>query len=156
MLRKRMNEAENKIVENIDKFNCHVTSVFDPRGEALSFTYSTGLFKTLDVPELIIVGLSSELAHSIVNNYRDRVKAGEKFELNEFYSDFLDGFDITFHEVSESNKNEFMLSSVWFYDCGFNAIQLVFPTTDGVWPWESEASDSFKELQPSLSGKGEW
>ena len=155
-LQESMNEAEKKIVENIDNFDCHITSVFDPNGEELNFTYSTGLTKTLGVPELIVVGLSSDLAHSIVNNYRDRVKAGEVFTYNEFYADFLDGFDVTFDSVSDENKNEFLLSSVWFYGGEFQAIQLIFPTTSGVWPWEPDATESFKELQPSLAGTGAW
>lgn len=151
-----MNEAEKKIVENIDEFSCHVTSVFDPEGEKPSFTYSTGLTKSLGVPELIIVGLSSDLAQSIVNSYRDRVKEGEDFKNNEFYSGFLEGFDVTFDAVSEDNKVEYLLSSVWFYDGDFEAVQLIFPTTTGIWPWESDATESFKELQPSLSGTGAW
>ena len=155
-LQESMNESEKKIVENIDNFDCHVTSVFDPNGVEPNFTYSTGLTKTLGVPELIVVGLSPELGHSIVNNYRDRVKAGEVFTNKEFYSDFLEGFDVTFDSVSDENKKEFLLSSVWFYEEEFEAIQLIFPTTTGVWPWDPDASESFQKLQPSLSGTGAW
>ncbi len=29
--------------------------------------------------------------------------------------------------------------------------QIIYPTTDGVWPWEPTASDWFRQRQPILS-----
>lgn len=151
-----MNDSEKKIIENIKEYGCHVTSVFDPDDEEPSFTYSTGITETLGAPEIIVVGLNHELGHFIVNDYRDRLKAGENFKAGEFYSEFIEGFDVTFEEVSEENKSEYMCSSVWFNGESFLALQLVFPTTSGVWPWQEQASPSFKSLQPSLAVNPRW
>lgn len=62
-----MNEAEIKIIENIDKYGCQVTSVFDPKEKDPNFTYTVGITKKESQPELIILGLRSELAHWIAN-----------------------------------------------------------------------------------------
>ncbi len=151
-----MNEAEKKILQVIEQYGCYVTSVFDPEGESPNFTYSTGFSKTYDAPELIIIGLNSKLAHSIVNNYEGRLKNGEKFSIGEFYEGFLEGFDVTFCEVSQENKQEFMLSACWYNNDKFEALQLVYPTTSGIWPWDAAANQSFLTLQPCPATKSAW
>lgn len=151
-----MNEAEKKIVKIIEEYGCHVTTVFDPEGEDPSFSYSTGIKKTYGSPELIVVGLSADLGHSIVNNYAGRLKKGEKFEVGSFYPDFLSGFDVTFGEVSQPNKEEYMLSSCWFNHKDFDALQIIYPTTKGNWPWEEETTESFHSIQPSLALEKAW
>ena len=57
------------------------------------FTYSIGINKKQKKPDLIILGLDNSLAHSMINNYKDRLLKGEVFEVGKFYSDFLEGFD---------------------------------------------------------------
>jgi len=151
-----MNEAEKKIVENIEKHGCHITSVFDNSGEKPSFTYSTGIQKSVSAPEVIIVGLPNKLAASVANNYLRRIREGETFEVGKFYPDFLAGFDITFGVVSQENKEKFMLSSCWYYKNAFEALQLIFPTTSGVWPWDKNAEKSFHEIQPCLGEQCSW
>ena len=151
-----MNEAEKKIVHNIEKYGCHITSVFDPDGEDPNFSYSTGISKTYNAPELIVIGLSTNLSQSIINTYANLLKEKREFEKGEFYKGFLEGFEITFREVSEASKKEHMLSACWFHENKFEALQLVYPTTKGVWPWDPEATKSFHSLQPSLAEKSEW
>ncbi|MDO6565923.1 DUF4262 domain-containing protein [Alteromonas sp. 1_MG-2023] len=151
-----MNDAEKKIVANIKKHGCHVTSVFDNRGESPSFTYSTGILASFCAPEVIIVGLPNKLASSVVNNYMRRVRDGEIFELGSFYPDFLSGFDVTFKEVSSLSKQEYLLSCCWYYNDKFEAVQLIFPTTSGIWPWDPEADSDFHEIQPCLSENSSW
>lgn len=151
-----MNEAEKKIVADIEEFGCHITSVFDSTGESPSFTYSTGISKSLDAAELIIIGLPNKLASSVVNNYMRRIREGEKFEVEKFYPDFLANFDITFGSVSAKSKEEFLLSSCWFYEKKFEALQLVFPNTSGVWPWDAKADEDFHAIQPCLSTEPKW
>ncbi|MBB1400090.1 DUF4262 domain-containing protein [Pseudoalteromonas sp. SG44-8] len=151
-----MNETEKEIVRIIEKYGCYVTSVFDPDGESPNFTYSTGITDTYGAPELIIIGLNTDLAQSIVNNYAGRLKNGEEFTIGEFYEGFLEGFDVTFSGVSLKNKKEYMLSACWYNADEFEALQLVYPTTSGVWPWDADASESFLSIQPSLATNSAW
>ena len=151
-----MNEAEKKIIENIEKHGCHVTSVFDNSGKSPSFTYTTGVQKSHNAPEVLIIGLPNKLAASVANNYMRRVSEGEVFEIGEFYKDFLANFDITFGNVSLRKKKEYMLSSCWFYKDNFDAMQLIYPTTEGIWPWDENADDDFHKIQPSLGEPAAW
>lgn len=152
-----MNEFERKIIKNIEKYGCHVTSVFDPKEKDPDFTYSIGIHKVENQPELIVLGLRHELSSGIVNEYNRRIKNGERFVIGEYYEGFIEGFQVTFQEVAERYKEEYMLSCNWLYDgINYPVMQLVFPSVKGVWPWEKEASESFKKLQPSFQENAEW
>lgn len=152
-----MNEFEKKIINNIEKYGCHVTSVFDPEEKDPDFTYSIGIYKVEKEPELIVLGLRHELSSWIVNEYNRRIKEGEKFLPGEYYEGFIEGFLVTFQEVAEKYKHEFMLSCNWLYDgINYPVMQLVFPSVKGIWPWEKEANEGFKTLQPSFQEKSAW
>ena len=74
-----MNEYERNILADIDEYGCSVTSVIDPNGNEPPFSYSIGIAKSSDAPELIVVGLDSKISHWLINEYNRRVKAGERF-----------------------------------------------------------------------------
>lgn len=148
-----MNKYEKSIVEAIEKTGCHYTSVFDPEEQNPTYSYTTGLFKSYGAPEIIIMGLRPEIIPSIFDYYKHRVQQKKVHEPGQFYEGFLGGgFEVAFDEVSQSAKEEYMLSACWYNkNCEFPALQLIYPTTSGVWPWEEDASDYFREVQLCLS-----
>lgn len=121
-----MDEQDQKALDDIEQYGCHVLNIMEGEGEPC-FSYSIGINKKQGKPDLVVVGLKRELAHSIINNYKDRLLEGEVIEPGKFYSDFLGGFDV---------------------------LQLIWPTTDGVWPWDDNKSDYYKWAQPILNEKG--
>ena len=148
-----MKPAEQRILDDIEQFGCHVTSVFDPDQAEPSFSYSIGLTKSLGIPEVIVVGVRPELGHALINLYMDRARSGESFSLGIPYPGFLTGFSVYFRQVIEENRKAFMLSANWLYNgTDYSALQIVYPTTDGVWPWEPAATDWFRTNQPMLDG----
>lgn len=147
-----MNEYEKNILDHIDKFGCSVTSVFDPDEEDPPFTYSIGITKSYGAPEIIIVGLKKDISHWIANEYKRRVSEGETFVFDIPYLGFLEGFPVRFGPVIETNKKEYMRSTCWLYQgSDFDAVQLIWPNTSGVWPWDANASEWFRSNQPLLS-----
>ncbi|MBL8309211.1 MAG: DUF4262 domain-containing protein [Burkholderiales bacterium] len=72
-----MKQYERDILRNIDEYGCSVTSVFDPDGIEPRFSYSIGISKSCGAPELIVLGLNSEIGHWLVNEYRRRVGKGK-------------------------------------------------------------------------------
>ncbi|GHG73134.1 hypothetical protein GCM10010919_25710 [Alishewanella longhuensis] len=152
-----MNKAEIEITDNIKKHGCHVTSVFDRKGEEPRFTYTIGVYQEENQPELIIVGLNHELGAWIANEYNRRIQSDEIFQEGNYYSGFLDGFEVCFRVVAEKYKREFMLSCNWLYkDTNYPALQLIYPSVNGVWPWHKDASENFKSLQPSFQDISAW
>ncbi len=146
-----MDENEQKAIDDIEKFGCHIIHVFE-EDEYPRFTYSIGIEKTKNHPDLIITGLKRELAHWMINEFNRRIKEGEVFKPSIYYKDFLDGFDVTFLEMSKEHYEEYLGWGLW-YNKGdnFNMLQLVFPSTSGVWPWDKNVSEDFTWFQPLLN-----
>ena len=148
-----MKPAEQRILDDIEQYGCHVTSVFDPDQSEPSFSYSIGLTKTLAVPEVIVVGVRPDLGHSLVNLYMDRSRSGESFVPGIPYVGFLSGFPVYFRPVLEEHRKTYMLSATWLYGgTDYQALQIVYPTTDGIWSWDTAASVCFRNNQPLLDG----
>ncbi|MBH9554051.1 DUF4262 domain-containing protein [Inhella gelatinilytica] len=146
-----MTEYEQNIHTHIEKCGCSVTSVFDPDGDEPPFSYSIGIAQSSQAPELIVVGLKPEISHWLVNEYNRRVRAGERFSPGVLYADFLEGFEVQFGLVDRQHRAEYMRSASWLYGGpDFEALQMLWPSTSGVWPWDSEASEWFRANQPLL------
>jgi hypothetical protein len=146
-----MDEHEQKALDDIEKHGCHILHVME-EDDYPRFTYSIGIEKTTNKPDIIITGLKRELAHWMINEYRRRIAEGEVFEPMEFYQGFLEGFDITFVEVDKKHYEEYLGWGLWYNKgTNFNMLQLVFPNTSGVWPWNENASQDFTWFQPLLN-----
>ena len=146
-----MDEQEQKAIDDIEKYGCHVIHVFEEE-DYPRFTYSIGIERKTGCPDLIITGLKRELAHWMINEYNKRVREDEKFEPSKYYEGYLDGFVVTFLNMSKEHYKEYLGWGLW-YNKGdnFNMLQLVFPSTSGVWPWDENASEDFKWFQPLLN-----
>ena len=101
-----MDEYEQKALDDIENHGCHILHVME-EDDYPCFTYSIGIEKTTNKPDLIIIGLKREIAHWMINEYRQRITKGEVFEPMEFYKDFLEGFDITFVQVDNKHYKEY-------------------------------------------------
>lgn len=145
-----MDECERKALADIEAYGCHVINVFE-EDEMPPFTYSVGIGKSCGAPEIIVIGLKRELAHSIVNDYNRRAKSGERFVDGQMTSGFLVGFDCLFREVEQKNYHEYMGWNIWLYSgLSFKVLQLIYPSTSGIWPWDTEASAWLRARQPLL------
>ncbi len=145
-----MDQYEEKALEDIEEYGCHILHVME-EDEYPSFTYSIGIEKISGQPEIMVTGLKQEIAHWIVNEYNIRVKAGEVFKVGEYYSDFLEGFEVTFKEVEQEHYSEYFGWAKWLYKSeNFKVLQLIYPNTSGVWPWDPEAPEDFKWFLPKL------
>jgi hypothetical protein len=145
-----MNSEESRALQDIEQYGCHVLQVLEdaihPR-----FSYSIGIEQTTGHPELIVTGLQHELAASIINEYCSRLKAGESFQPNYAYSGFLEGFDVVLKQVNPKHYREYFGWALWLYKgSSFRVFQLVYPSTQGVWPWDPEAPDDYLWFLPHL------
>lgn len=104
---------------------------------------------------MIVFGLEREIAHFVVNEYNGRVQAGERFSTGEFYAGFLETFEVTFERVDRRHYREHLGWDLWRYGGdAFEVLQLVYPTTSGVWPRDPDGPDLFGSLQPLLTPSG--
>jgi hypothetical protein len=149
-----MDPGEKKALADIKKYGCHVIHVLEDE-DGPPFSYSVGVQKASGAPEVIVIGLKQPIAHFVVNEYNSRVRAGERFLAGSQYEGFLEGFKVQFEVVASRHFDDYLGWNKWLYGGkNFEVFQIIYPTTDGVWPWQPTASGWFRQRQPVLSGKG--
>lgn len=145
-------ENDLRVANDIEKFGCHVISVFDPEQQLPPFTYSVGIRESAGAPDALVIGVRPELGHFLINEYNERVRGGEQFVPGVPYDGFLEGFAIYVEPATDPTvRTEYTLGCTRRYDSeGYDVVQLVYPSTAGIWPWDEEAGEWFKANQPML------
>lgn len=142
--------SDTKTRDHIAEHGCTVIHVLE-EGDLPPFTYSIGVMQETGEPEVVVIGLQRELAHFIVNQYNIRVRSGERFLAGGHYAGFLEGFDVCAIEVPPSEYDEYVGQALDYYGgAQFRLLQLVYPTTSGLWPWSEGAPEGFRKWQPVL------
>ena len=116
------------------------------------FAYSVGIQQSIDAPECVVIGLKQPMAHFVVNEYNARLRNGERFEAGQRYAGFLGNFDIQISSVDKSHYDEYFGQAQRFYHGdNFSVVQIVYPTTSGIWPWDAQADAWLRQWQPILA-----
>ncbi|MGB9110243.1 MAG: DUF4262 domain-containing protein [Telluria sp.] len=145
-------EADAKALADIEKYGLHVISVLEEDGH-VPFTYSIGIEQSLGMPELIIVGLKSDVAHSAINECYRQMKEGRVIAPGARIAGLLGGdFECLIGAASPDKVTDYMHWASWLYKGElFRAYQIIWPSTTGVFPWEPGASDWLVARQPLLA-----
>lgn len=150
-----LNEHEQRLLQNVSEHGCGVISVFDPDGEQPSFSYSVGFPETISQPEVIVVGLPSDLSGFMINELLRQGRDG--LVLTDWISvdGLLDGFVCILRAIPPHRiEAEYFNSAMWFErrrsgEDMTAAFQIVWPgAVHGLFPWE-EGADFYDE-QPAL------
>lgn len=150
----RRAENDRRVAADIERHGCHVVSVFDPDEREPTFSYSIGIQATTGAPEAIVIGLRPNLGHAMINEYRDQVRRGVRFERGTPYAGFLDAFPIYVEPAKAALACEYTLGCNRYYGgADYAVVQLIYPTTAGVWPWQPGVSAWFRSNQPMLGRK---
>jgi hypothetical protein len=85
-----------------------------------------------------------------------RLEAGKRFAIGEPEDDIFKNVAAVLLPVSRQEYQSHLGWSRWFYGGDeFECLQLVFPDSNGYFPWSDRASDSFRASQPDLT-TGNW
>ncbi|GJI93767.1 hypothetical protein RugamoR57_04850 [Duganella caerulea] len=145
-------EADAKALADIEKYGLHVISVLE-EDEHPPFTYSIGIEQSLGMPELIVIGLKSNIACSVINECYRQMKERRAIAPGERIAGLLGGdFECVIGEASAEQVADYMHWASWLNKGGpFRAYQIIWPSTTGVFPWEPGASDWLIARQPLLA-----
>lgn len=125
----------------------------DERGAAYAF--SVGAWRRFGKPEVVVIGLPKDVAHTVVNTYVRRAAEGERFVPGRLYEGFLAGCPMTVERVARRFYPEFFGSAFAVYgDGNFPALQLIAATPEGKFPWHADAPRGFARYQPVLTASG--
>ena len=152
-----LTEYEKRIVENVKEFGCHVTSVFDPDEVEPDFSYSTGFWETVGQPEVIILGLPSNMGHFAINETLRQCQAGLQLCDGQRIDWPYEEFDMICVARPVDAKNlipEYFNSAIWYHSMRTGsqlekAMQLVWAYS-GLFPWDEGAPAELLEDQPLL------
>lgn len=146
-----MDRGEQKALADIDQYGCHIIHVA-AEGERPPFSYSVGIQRSAGRPEVVVIGLKYPIAHFMINEYNSRAQQGETFASGKRYAGFLEGFDVVVERVESEFYSDYFGWDLWLYEGpNFEVLQLVWPSTEGIWPWQATASDWLREWQPLLT-----
>ena len=150
-----MDVHEQKALDDIEKHGCHILQVME-EGELPPFSYSIGLGSTYEKPDLCVIGLKEPMAKFVINEYALMLRDGIDITSGNMYSGLLEGFDVCFERVARKYFKEYFGWSIW-YNKGrnFEMLQLIYPTTSGLYPWDTNFPTDLFEWQPILSDDGE-
>lgn len=145
-----MDRIMKKVCNDVEEYGCSVLHIFEGNNTPC-FTYSIGITEKTGQPEMIVTGLRHDLAHFIVNEYNRRIKEGEQFVEGKYYSDFIGGFDVTFREVDKSTLTNYTCRATEYYGSkNYRVLQMIFPSTSGLWPWDDQAPEAYLWNIPKL------
>lgn len=152
-----LTEFEQRIVENVEQFGCHVMHVFDPDGVEENFSYSIGFPVSVSQPDVIAFGLPRKLMHSMINEIHRQCRDGSAMRDGLRVSDLIEGFECELRSVrSEHIVAEYFGSAMWYCRTQTkhpmeNAFQIVWPgAVSGLFPWEEGVSQDVIDTQPAL------
>ncbi|GAA0894557.1 hypothetical protein GCM10009122_42380 [Fulvivirga kasyanovii] len=130
--------SEEKIVSDIKSYGWHIISVFEG-SESYQFSYTIGLYRTYNVPELVISGLPREISCSILSHIVEDIKSGKRVGANMKSADYIEGYSCYFGLVDKPKYAEYFGKALWYYNGdNFPMLQCVWPNSDNLFPWETK------------------
>lgn len=143
---------QQRVLDDIRKYGCHAIHV-QATEEEPSYTYTVGIGRIWDAADLVVIGQPHPDAHRLLHHYNRLIREGQRFETGQMLSGFLKGQQCVLREVHESHKAALFEWNTWLNDgrTTFPMLQLVYPTVEGIWPWDSLANDWLRRHQPLLS-----
>lgn len=143
-------DYERQLVDAVREHGWFCPSVFaDEDGPA--FAYSVGFWKSLGKPEVIVFGLPTKVGHAVLWQVYRLFEAGLGPPVGEPIDGLLQGYPAYLMPADEK-ADDFLLSANWFYGgTDYPRLQLVWPDSNGLFPWQAGAEPTFVADQPDLS-----
>lgn len=149
-----LSPRELQMLTDVEQSGVHI--VHEQRnGGALEFSYTVGLWHNFEQPEVIVFGLSEQVADELLEVLADQADEGKRCLAGSQDEGLLQGYPVRFFDVPKAAYAEFAERAVWAYaGAEFPVVQLVWPDKQGRWPWDAAAREGFRSGQPML-GKRE-
>ena len=113
-----------------------------------AFAYTVGLMHRVGHPELAMSGQPPELMGHVLNTVAARVVAGHRLRPGYAVEGALPHVPLVVDEVSAEGLRKLGLWSRWFHRKKVKVLQLVWPTTGGIFGWQPGAPAELDDLQP--------
>ena len=149
-----MTEIQQDIAENIAKYGWHFMAVYSPADDSeplAPFGYSIGMAEH-GLPEFIIFGLDTNVAHSLISSaireMRDDLKAAPA---DGSVTNELATVPMVYRDVpAEDAAKEHTVQAEVRYGRAVPVVQIVWPDRNGKFPWDSGCEPAVARLQSEI------
>jgi hypothetical protein len=149
-----LDEDEQTFIAKIREFGWFRTGVLG-EDEQPGFAYTTGFWSSLGAPEILVFSLKLEIAHNVLWDIYREARDGRSLPIGQAIGDIFGNHMAYLFPVAKEHYAEHVGWSRWFYgDDDFPCVQLVWPDRNGVFPWQADFDESFRDDQPDLSPTG--
>lgn len=114
-----------------------------------AFAYTIGLGHSAHHPDLLMSGLRHEVMQRALDEVARRVMGGLRLAPGDHLEDVLAGVPVAVEQVAESALEETVAWSGWFHRRAPEALVLVWPDRNGVFPWQPGAPAAIHDRQPA-------
>lgn len=145
-----LDASDLRLMADVAQAGYHVVSGAST-GDAPAFAFSVGLFRTFDHPEVAIFGLGPEALAEAVRRVGERVRAGDRFDEDGRHEGLVAGRAIAFRRIVPRHYGARLGHAVWYHGgARFPALQAIWTTEDGLFPWDRWFPRTLREEQPVL------
>lgn len=143
-------DSDRKVIHDVETHGWHVVNIL-PESETPGWAFTIGLEQSFSHAEIVVFGLDSELAHLLLNDLGEAIRAGQAFEPAHLYAGYLEGADLTFRPVQPSWYRPFLGTAIWFNEGpSFSTLQLIWPDKSERFPWQDGFDPNWSWAQPML------
>jgi hypothetical protein len=143
-------DLEKIVLSNIAEYGWHCVNIVEDNG-CPPWTFTIGLYETWNHPELIVIGRSRATSHAMLKTLADDIELNDPPNLGAPDGDVLLGVKCHYVEVNPRYYSDYIGFALWFYrKRKFPLHQIIWPNSDGLYPWDARAPTAFKEWQPVL------
>jgi hypothetical protein len=145
---------DEEIAESVQRHGWHAIAVEGTASEA-PFIYTIGLCDKFEHPELVIVGLPSNVAHSLLADVVKAIRTGQQYRPGETYRDLIQGYEVTLLRVHRSQVLCRLGYALAYYRRAsrpelLRALQILWPDRAGRLPNDPSCDRAVAQLQPLL------
>jgi len=139
------------VAKNIAEHGWHVMMVYgtvDDPGP--TFAYTIGLHESYGHAEVLVSGLDDDprFVHRVLNGIGNEVRDGRTYAPLTASDGILAGHACWFLPVHPDRYHEVVVQAVRHYGgTAFPVVQLVWPSTKGVFPWDPDIDPAIASLQ---------
>jgi hypothetical protein len=145
-----LDERDRGVLKCVEQFGWSVTSVRSSNGVP-GWSYTTGICDLSEKPEIVVVGLDGDLAHSVLNDIALRMSKGLDVRDGQRLPGLLANVECEFRTVEQRWVAHIMGWSNWFNgNSDYPVLQCVYPDLAGRFPWEENFEKSWRARQPLL------
>lgn len=146
-------KADVKLLADIHNYGWHVVGIPDDQ-EGPGFAFTVGLYVRSLQPEILMMGIPIEPSHRVLNAVAQYLLAGGTLVPERRCSGFVDGREVLFRRIHQSQLREYLGCANWFYrplGSPFPAFQCIWPDLQGRFPHETGFDTRFAGRQIDLS-----